>query len=235
MKIVNLTAAVLSALVVGQASAADTAVFAGVSAAKKASFGYIGGVKAMNGDLSKDGVLLRGMLFYGEYDYDTVAVAGGKVEGKATGVELGIGYQWFNPGNRFSLYGGIDHQDYDLSPNDTGNTVNGAKTGVAIQAEIETLGSPWYGGLIGKYSGVYDSYWVRGRVGHAFGSVTIGPEVILGGNKEYDETRYGLFLDMSVSKSITLSLSAGQREAEGKRARADQTGGYVAVSIATRF
>lgn len=235
MKLTKYVVAALSILTIGQASAADTSVFAGVSAANTSAFGYIGGVKAMNGDLSKSGVLLRGMLSYGEYDYGTTAVAGGKVEGDAIGAELGIGYQWVNPGNRFSLYGGIDHQDHDLSPNDSSNDVRGAKTGAAIQAEVETLGSPWYGALIGKYSSAYDSYWTRGRVGYAFGNLTVGPEVILGGNKEYDESRYGLFLNTSISKSLSLSLSAGHRNAKGDNARDDQTSGYVAVSVTANF
>lgn len=236
MKIVNLTAAVLSALVVGQASAAGTAVFAGVSVAGDSKFGHIGGIRAMNGDVSKEGILLRGMLSYGTYNYDTTAVVGGNVEGEATGVEFGVGYQWVNPGSRFSIYGGIDHQDHDLSPKDATNTVNGSETGAAIQAEVETQGSsPWYGGLIGKYSSTYDSYWVRGRVGYTFGSMQIGPEAILGGNEEYDESRFGLFLNVPVSQSTTLSFSAGHRKAEGDAARDDQTGGYAGVTVTSSF
>ena len=235
MKIAILTAAVLSAFAIGQASAAGTAVFAGVSGNEDSTFGYIGGIQALNGDIAKQGILLRGMLSYGQYDYDTIAVAGGNVDGKAIGAELGVGYQWVNPGSRFSIYGGIDHQDHDLSPNDPSNSVSGAETGAAVQAEIETLGAPWYGGLIGKYSTAYDSYWVRGRVGYAFGSLTVGPEVVLAGNEEYEETRYGLFLNLPVSKSLSLSLSAGHSKAEGDSTRNDQTGAYVGANVTATF
>ncbi len=235
MKLTQFSIVALFLLIIGQANAADTAVFTGVSAANNSTFGYIGGVKAMNGDLSKSGLLLRGMLSYGEYDYGTTAVVGGNVDGRAFGGELGVGYQWVNPGNRVSLYGGVDYQDHNLSPNDTSNEVNGSKTGAAIQAEYETLGSPLYGSLIGKYSTAFDAYWARGRVGYAFGSITVGPEVILGGNKEYDEARYGLFLNTPISKSLILSFSAGYRNAEGDNARNDQTGGYGAVNITASF
>jgi Cellulose biosynthesis protein BcsS len=231
----RIAAAALSVLAVGSATAADTSIFAGISAASHSTFGYLGGVKAMNNDLSKNGVLLRGLVYYGEYEYDTTAVAQGKVDGKATGAELGAGYQWVSPSNRFSLYASVDHQDHHLSPNDTRNSVRGADTGVAIQAEAETLGTPWYGGFIGKYSTANDSYWVRGRLGYVFGNMAIGPEAILAGNKEYDENRLGLFLNSAVSKATTLSFSAGGRKAEGNHSLKSQKSAYAGVSITTNF
>ena len=235
MNQMKLAAAVLLSLAATQASAAGNMVFGGASVAEDSTFGYLGAVHAMNGDLSKQGVLLRGLLSYGEYNYDTTAVVGGNVDGQATGAELGVGYQWVNPGSRFSLYAGIDHQDHDLSPNDASNKVDGGETGGAVQAEFETLGSPWYGGLIGKYSSTYETYWVRGRVGYAFGSMIVGPEVVLGGNEEYDEKRYGLFLNVPVSTSVSVSVSAGHYKAEGDSAIRDQSGGYVGLNISSQF
>jgi hypothetical protein len=76
---------------------------------------------------------------------------------------------------------------------------------------------------------------VRGRLGHAFGDKMVGPEIVLGGNEEYDETRYGLFLNMPVSNDLSLSVSAGYREAEGNGARDDQDGGYINLSITKVF
>ena len=222
-------------LAMGSAHAADTSVFAGLSSANRSTFGYLGGVKAINHDLSQSGVLLRGLVYYGEYDYDTTAVTQGKVDGKATGAELGVGYQWANPNNRISLYASIDHQDHRLSPNDTQNSVRGGETGAAVQAEAETLNTAWYGGLIGKYSTANDSYWVRGRVGYVFGNMALGPEAILAGNKEYDENRLGVFLNAAVSKATTLSFSVGARKSEGNRSLSSQKGAYGGVSVATNF
>lgn len=235
MNIVKVAAAAISALVVGQAFAADTDVFAGFSSASRSKFAYVGGIKAMNGDLEKNGLLLRGMIFSGRYDYDTVGVASGKVDGKLVGAELGVGYQWFNPGSRFSLYGGIDHPDHDLSPDDPGNKVKGSKTGAQVQAEIETRGSPLYGNLIAKYSSAWGSYWVRGRAGYTFGSVVVGPEAIGMGSESFKEHHYGLFLAVPVSKATSLSLSAGHRTSTGKNARADQTGSYVDLGFDVKF
>lgn len=235
MKIANYLTLAFATLAIGQVSAADTSVFAGISAAENSTFGHVGGVWAMNGDLDKDGMLLRGMLSYGQYDYDTTAVPGGNVEGDAFGAELGVGYQWVTPGSRFSIYGGVDYQDHDLSPNDPSNSVNGSETGAIVQAEIETLGSPWYGNLIGKYSTTYDSYWVRGRAGYAFGNITIGPELVLGGNNEYDETGYGLFLSAPITQAVAFTISAGHRNAEGDGSRKDESGAYVAAGISAKF
>jgi len=235
MRIAATFAAFISALCIGHANAAGTVVFAGISSGSKSTFTYLGGVRAMNGDLFRQGALMRGMISYGKYDYDTTAVAGNKVNAKASGIELGVGYQWVNPGNRFSIYGGIDYQDHALSPNDPINEVNGSKTGAAIQAEFETLGSPWHGSVIGKYSGAYDTIWARGRVGYSFGAVTIGPEAIHGANKEYKENRYGLFLNVPVSKATALSFSAGHRKSEGGQARSSQSGSYLGANLSANF
>lgn len=236
-KILNATilSAALSAIFIGHANADANAVYAGISAAEDSTFGYIGGIRAWNGDISKSGFLLRGKVLYGEYDYKTTAVPGGDVDGDAYHIELGIGYQWVNPGNRISLYGGVDHQNHDLSPNDTRNSTRGSTTGAAVQGEIETLGQPWYGGLIGKYSTANDTYWVRGRAGYKFGSVTVGPEAIGAGNNEYSEIRYGLFLGFAATKSTAVSLSAGHRRADGDNDRKNQSGGYLGVDVSTTF
>lgn len=231
----KIAVAALTFLAIGTATAADTSVFAGISATKHSTFGYLGGVKALNNDLSKNGILLRGLFYYGEYEYDTTAVPQGKVDGRGTGAELGAGYQWVNPANRFSLYASLDHQNHHLSPDDTRNSVRGADTGIALQAEAETLGTPWYGSFIGKYSTANDNYWVRGRVGYVFGNLTLGPEVILAGNKAYDEDRYGLFLNTTLSKATTLSFSVGARSAKGDNARNDQNAAYGGVSVSTNF
>lgn len=235
MKIVSLAFGLLSALIAGQSLAADTAVFAGLSSASRTSFGFVGGTKATNGDIAKDGLLLRGLLYSGRYDYDTVGVAGGKVDGKIDGVEVAVGYQWLQPNSRFSVYGGLDHQRHRLSPDDPGNSVKGGKTGALVQAEIETMGLPWYGNVIAKYSDPFNAHWVRGRLGYGVGSVVIGPEVINEGSTSFRENRYGLFLDVPVSGATSLSFSAGHRKSRGDGAREDQTGGYVDAGFAIKF
>jgi hypothetical protein len=236
MNVIKLIPCLLAAAFAGQTHAAGASIFAGISGADESTFGYVGGVYALNGDVATEGMLVRGLLSYGEYDYDTTAVAGGSVEGEATGFELGIGYQWVNPGSRFSIYAGVDHQDHDLSPNDVSNSVNDDETGAQIQAEIETLGtSPWYGSLIGKYSSAFDGYWTRGQLGYKFGSVAVGPEVVLAGNEEYEETRYGVFVNVPVSSTFSVSLSAGHRKAEGDSGRDDQSGGYAGLTLTTLF
>ncbi|MEQ1662363.1 MAG: cellulose biosynthesis protein BcsS [Thiobacillus sp.] len=222
-------------LAAGSAQAGSTAIFVGIGGADDTMFSYLGGVHALGGDIDKTGVLLRGMVGYGEYDYDTTAVAGGSVEGEQVNAELAVGYQWVMPGSRVSLYAGVDYQEHDLSPNDVFNSVNGDETGGLIQAELETTSGAWHGSLIGKYSSAYDSYWARGRVGYAMGGATFGPEVAVGGNEEYDETRYGAFVNFDLSSATAVSLSAGYREAEGDASRNDQDGGYASLNVTFKF
>jgi hypothetical protein len=235
MKNVQYVVAVVSILVSSHVSAEESSVNAGVSASGNSTFVYISSVTAANGDLSKNGFLLRSQVIYGVYDYDTTAVTTGTVDGTAFGVEFGGGYQWVNPGVRYSLYGSVDHQNHHLNPIDSGNTVGGAKIGAVIQAEVETTGLLWYGSLIGKFSSANNAYWARGRAGYTFSNITVGPEGVASGNNEYDETRYGLFVTMPVSKSLTASLSGGHRNASGDNSRADQSGGYATVNITANF
>lgn len=235
MRTVSFTAGLLFALVASPTFAADTAVFVGLSSASRTHFAYIGGAKAINGGIDKSGPLLRGMLYTGDYDYDTTAVVGGKVDGKFNGAELGGGYQWIQPNSRLSLYGGIDYQKHRLSPDDPSNKVKGGKTGAMLQGEMETVGLPWYGNLIVKYSDPHRANWVRGRLGYGIGNIVVGPEAISEGSKSFKESRYGLFLNVPVSAATALSFSAGHRKARGDGARVDQTGGYADASLSIKF
>ena len=56
-KILNVTilSAAIAAFAAGNANADANAVYAGISAAEDSTFGYIGGIRAWSGDISKSG------------------------------------------------------------------------------------------------------------------------------------------------------------------------------------
>jgi len=209
-------------------------VFAGADVAEKSYAVYIGGVSAWNGDLAKNGFLLRAMAIFGEYEYDTTGVATGEVNADQLGLQAGIGYQWITNSARLSLYGSVDYQDHDTDPNDISNSVNGDETGAAVQAEVETMGSPLKFGLIGSYSSTNETYWARGRVGYAFSGFHAGPEVIFGGNQEYDENRYGLYAAWP-SGNMGFQVSGGYFDSQGDTSIRNEDGAYGGVGFSLSF
>lgn len=194
----------------------STAVFFGGNAKEDSYFLYGGFVHALNGDLGRDGWLARIVGGFGEYDYTNVGVPGGKVDSDHTNLDLTVGYQWFLPGTRFSLYGGANRQEHDLSPNDPGNSVEGSEWGFKVQGEAETLDtSPYYGSAIAAYSTANDDYWTRFRLGTRFAGPVIGPELVLQGNDEYDEQRYGVFMKGLQLGPLSTEVSVGYADASG--------------------
>lgn len=189
--------AALAAFGVGPAAAdGSTVVFSGSDFKEDAAFTYVGGVHALNGDLGRDGFLLRVFGGYGEYQYATGNVIGGNVETDLVIVDAGVGYQIFGGGLRFSAYASASYEDHDQSPEDFTNPVRGSEWGFKGQGEVETLAdSPFYFGAIGSYSTAFDSYWVRGRAGLPIGhGLILGPEIVGLGAEDFDQVRYGAFL-----------------------------------------
>lgn len=180
----------------GETARASTSVFSGSDYKEDSSFTYIGAVHALNGDLDRDGFLLRVFGGFGEYEYDTTAVARGHVDTDLVLVDVGIGYQTINGGIRYSAYASASYEDHDQSPVDFSNPVRDEEWGFKGQAEVETTaGAPIYFGAIGSYSTGFESYWVRGRIGANIGhGLVLGPEIIGLGNEGFDQIRYGAFL-----------------------------------------
>ena len=224
----------LTAFTCGSAFAASNTVFTGIDIKDDSTYFYLGGVNALNGNLDSNGWLARGVFGYGEYDYSTTAVPG-NVDVDQVSLQAGLGYQWLQNNTRLSLYLSLDYQDHDHSPEDVLNSVRDDETGGAVQAELETGNGQWHLGLIGSYSTAYDTYWTRTRVGYMVNGATVGPEVILSGNEEYDEERYGLFVSFPYSVSTSINLSGGYAETEGDKSIKDEDGGYLAIGASFRF
>jgi hypothetical protein len=71
---------------------------------------------------------------------------------------------------RLTGHVGIDYQDYELSPDDPGNAVNGPETGFFVSGDVETINpKPFFFSAIGQYSTAYEWYWTRVRSGYALG------------------------------------------------------------------
>ena len=216
------------------ASAQSTSVFTGPEVAEASFTIYGGGVTALNRDINSSGTVLRFSAAYGEYQYRTAAVAGGKVDIDGTSADLMIGYQWLSGTAITAAYLGIDHKDNSLSPADPANSTSGDETGVKAQFEMFSTGASMPGSsFIASYSSAYDTYFVRGRLGFGVGSVHLGPEVTAHGNEEYDGYKAGVFLGgISLGNSANMTLNAGYADSSGSGSSDSAYGG---VSISFQF
>jgi hypothetical protein len=214
------------------AHAASTNVFTGVDFAHDSWYAYLGGVTALQGQdiLSQSGFLGRASVGYGQYDYNKPGT--GNIDGDVTDLDLMVGYGENFSGGRVSGYIGGDWINHDLSPDDPLADADGSRFG--LKGQLEVWFSPadhFQGSALGSYSTAFDTYWSHFDVGYNFGAVTIGPEVGLIGNDDYNEFRYGAQVGGIDLGFASTALHAGV--ANSNRSGGD--GGYGAVSFARNF
>lgn len=215
--------------------------FSGYDQARDSSYFFQGVQVALNGDIGRDGFMVRAYGSQVDYDYlnGTAATHGVGRQG-----ELMIGYK----ASRGSIWGaafiGIDHQNHKLTPDDPTNTVRGSETGFKVTGDLASLRDqgPLYFSLSGMYSTAFDSYWARARVGGNVNRVTIGPEFVTLGNQGFDATRVGGFLtfDLKITPKLPLevTLYAGHQFVAGSSGATGASGGegeYFGLSLTSLF
>ena len=210
-----------------------TIAWAGVEARQKNVSPYIGLNHYFTGDNFSDGFLMRLDGYYSNYEYNTTAVVGGKVNANAYAADALIGYQMATEGAILRGMVGPEWANHNLSPANTPDKNNGSDIGVKVRAEIESdYSSAFYGDLVGSYGTAKDHYYGRARAGYDFGGDIFGPEGSLEGNGQYQERRVGAFLSSYDFDPVYLSGSVGYSKME------DRSGGgspYFTLEISTRF
>lgn len=148
---------------------------------------FVGGVHALNGDLSADGFLIRGGFTAGEYEEGSLA---GISDVSFESVSVLVGYQRAVGPARVAFLVGPDfaHNGAGASPE-----VRGDSWGVRAVAEFYTPISPsldvvgW-----GSYSTFENQYFVQGRILYRPSNrFRIGPEVSLLGGDTWQQYRLG--------------------------------------------
>lgn len=216
------------------AHSGSTSLYAGVDKNPSAATLYAGAVVAFNGDLSKNGYLVRINASGTNYDYDTTAIPQG-VSGSAKRLEVGIGHQWIEKHSRVSFYIGGDHQVHDLSPDDTANLSRGTENGLAVQLEASNDNSPYDLSMIASYSNSNDTYFTRVRGGSSMGSNTVGLEGALSGSESYAEKRIGAYLSVPYGGHTAINFSLGKSDSEGKNSIQNTEGLYLQLGISDQF
>ncbi len=194
---------------------------------------YTGLIKAFNGDISKSGYLGRGFISYGNYSYETAAVAGGSVDIEALSGDLMLGYQVVGDQAIISGFAGLDIQSNALTPDDPQNSTSGSAHGFKVQGEVRTTdNAPAQASLIASYSGANETYYSRGRVGINVGNFFVGPEASLLGNEEFDSQKYGAFISGLKISSLDVSVNVGYANSSGS---GSSDGAYAGFSLVRPF
>lgn len=233
-KIMAALVAIVLAGVPASAKAENVGIWTGVDFGPDSYFAYLGGVAGIMGqDIStQSGFLARIAGGYGQYDYNTVAVVGGNVDGDVAQGDLMIGYRSVFPSGNLSVFVGGEYQNHDQSPRDLGNSVDGSEGGVKGLAELSlNLVSQLDFNGIGSYSTAFDSYWSLATLGWNFGPVTIGPEVRFLGNEEFDQIRYGGQAGNIDLGFANVSIYGGYASTRGR----GDDGAYGGIGFGKRF
>ncbi len=208
-------------------------VFAGAAVDQPGWYADVGFVAAVNGNLYKDGWLVRARGGGGHYEYHRDATLKQGVDYE-TG-EFMLGYQHYVGATRISLYAGANVEHHD-NP-DPFAVVAGTKWGFKAQGEIFAPFAPnWYALLLATYSTAFNSYFALAKVGYKINDlIAIGPEVAALGNDRFNAIRTGPFISFDLSRQTLLIFSGGYSWDERKNAFNDHSGAYGTVHIRHLF
>jgi Cellulose biosynthesis protein BcsS len=168
-----------------------------VEVTKNAYFAYTQLFGVLNGDWSRPGLLMEAEIGAGPYNYHSPDLSGERVNATLISSDLMMGYHGSigDEAAYWHILLGVDIEDNELHPSDPSNPVGGSQVGFKVAGEIEADDErKFYYDLNGEYTTAYQTYWFRSRVGYRFGTLTVGPEGTLFGDKTYDSQRIGGFL-----------------------------------------
>jgi Cellulose biosynthesis protein BcsS len=224
-------------------------VFGGVDIVNGAQYYFDGIIVSLNGDMNKDGFVLRAYGSLVDYDLNP-----GHGQGLQT--DLMLGYHINRDRYDASIYIGGDWQNYTLHPENFTDNPRGTEFGFKVAADMETSKElPYYLALNGMYSTAFDSFWVRARTGFNRDGfyrdrITFGPEAIVMGNTGFDAQRVGGFVTFDLKllpgrPPVEITFSSGYQFVNGSNNDSTSTGNnsssgggqgvYGAVVLSTTF
>lgn len=205
-------------------------LFSGAEWAPDAQSYYGGGLVALNGDLSRDGWVLRTLGTIGDYEYVNSDVPGGIVDGDEYQFDIMIGYQSTIQNITVTGLVGFDYQKQDLTPDDPENKIRGTETGFKVAGDLETHDIPLFFGLYSDYSTAFNTFNALLRVGFDTDWLVFGPEVAFYRVESDDTWRLGGFSTFRFYTTPTtpteLTIFAGHQFVEDD----DEFGGTGAVT-----
>jgi opacity protein-like surface antigen len=178
--------------------------YSGIDVAKDIWSLYSGGVYALNGDFSRNGLVARTFGIYSDYSYET---GGSDIDAEDRMLDVMLGYMHYFGSTSAIVYVGMEVRDVDLSPDDTSNEVRGTEAGFKVAFELETGDDrPYYFGLDTSYSTAFDTFYGNVRVGLNKNGVKFGPEGEIWSEEGDASTRLGAFVMFPFQLSPRLPL-----------------------------
>jgi hypothetical protein len=195
----------------GMAASPAAAFWAGGGFKSRVAAGFVGGVWApMTHSLDADGILVRGEYVYVNYDFNTRLSATGTGHGTLNRANAEIGYQLVRFGLASSVFVGPDYQNFSISPSTARGRGLNDKVGANFVGRVARAGVQEFPvSLEGNFSTANNTYWAKLRPGKNFGQFTVGPEIGMLGNNDFDEAHYGGFASINISSAVMLQGALG--------------------------
>jgi hypothetical protein len=189
-------------------------VDAGFDSAPRSVTWYSDGIVALNGNIAKDGFLLRSYGSLSVYQYASPIIEADTINGQLWQMDLMPGYQIVRGAATIGGFIGIDFQDSLLSPQDPTNKLRGTATGAKVEAHYFFADDkqPFDVRLVGEYSTAFETYYAELRVGARIcDKLFVGPDAAVDGDTGYNAQRLGGYVKYSfeLAKGVPAELSAG--------------------------
>jgi len=213
-----------------QAGADGKLALAGAEYGRDNGYYYAGLLVPFPGSDLGNGFVQRYWVDWLRYEYDNGTRT---ITAKATGAAVALGYAKSAEAGSFSVYAGPVYRNTDLSPDDPGSDVRGARWGMNLSLQAErSLDESWRANGIASYTTGTDSYWTRGRLTRSFYTHhDIGVEAIFHGNDDYNAWQAGfVLLGFQPAPHTSLGFKAGAKKTSG-----EALSGYVGIELARNF
>ena len=219
----------LACLIAAPAVAGERLLLAGGETADDAYYSYLGMIVTGQTGENGRGFLQRYWLDRFGYEYDG---GPGRIKARAHGAEAALGYGGSSARGWANISVGLRFTDTDLSPDDPAAEARGSQLGVKLQLQGEREFAPgWRVGAIASLSSRQGEYWSRLRLTRGrTAAVSIGGEVLAGGNDESQSTAAGLVLILKPAATHwSVGIKAGARRQDG------DTGAYAGIELGYSF
>jgi hypothetical protein len=213
-----------------QAGADGKLALAGAEYGRDNGYYYAGLLVPFPGSDLGNGLVQRSWVDWLRYEYDNGTRT---ITAKAPGAAVALGYAKSAEVGSFSVYAGPVYRNTELSPDDPGSDVRGARWGMNLSLQAErSLDESWRANGIASYTTGTDSYWMRGRLTRSFYTHhDIGVEAIFHGNDDYNAWQAGfVLLGFQPAPHTLLGFKTGAKKTSGEALSA-----YVGIELARNF